>query len=266
MISLSCFGAVYALAQGEGEGVFISIVVLLVIGFIAFRRRPDRSYEELRDKAAQLERMRQEHGRTVPSDTNNAMLSPEEAAERIAATISPVFSSAHFMDLFQQYTLPENWSVGDALAVWCSLGNLVLVLVAWEIGKGQTKAFRIIDHGRSTLLTHWNLSGSTRDRHIDFVNKTEASAVATYIKCKTGDDLRLFFTRYVSCILGKPVEFSQQGFLEDLLKDVHYGDGDMILAATVCDIFVTAHNTSRELLTGALIDWNSPIPSSVPSN
>lgn len=183
-------------------------------------------------------------------------ISPEYVAEKIAENIGAVFSSARFTELFGDYTLPERWSLGDALGVWYSLGNLALVIAAWRF-RDQTKAFRIIDHGRSVLLKQWGISGKTRDRFISFVNEAEGSAVKSYIKCKTGKDLELFFDRYISCILGKPVEFSERALLEDILQGIHYGQGDTILTATVCDLFVNTCNASLESLKNAPIDWDS---------
>ncbi|HWW13252.1 MAG TPA: hypothetical protein VN310_01220 [Candidatus Dormibacteraeota bacterium] len=172
----------------------------------------------------------------------------DDAAESIAVIITGAFSSAQFTDLFQDQTLPGGWTMGAAFAVWCSLGNLALVIAAWQTYDDQTSVFRIIDSCRPKLIKHWKLSGDILEKLRAVVNETEATAVSAFGACKTGSDLSLFFRRYVSRILGAPVAFTGQSVREDLLSGISYQGDDPVLAATVCDLFVQTCTSVKRLL------------------
>jgi hypothetical protein len=190
---------------------------------------------------------------TRPQTRTSELPSPspppiEEVAERIAVIITGAFSSAQFTDLFQDQTLAGGWTMGAAFAVWCSLGNLALVIATWQTYDDQTSVFRIIDSCRPRLIKHWKLSGDILEKLRTVVNETEATAVSAFGACKAGSDLSLFFQRYVSRILGSPVAFTGRSVREDLLSGINYQGNNPILAATVCDLFVQTCTSVKRLL------------------
>jgi len=71
-------------------------------------------------------------------------LTPENVAEIIAERLGQVFSCSQFMTLFENQALSSGWTLGDALAVWYSLGNLALVVSLWEAFSDEAKISRII--------------------------------------------------------------------------------------------------------------------------
>lgn len=191
-----------------------------------------------------------------PQTRTVELLSPslppiEHVTERIAVIITEGFSSAQFTELFQDQTLPDGWTMGAAFAVWCSLGNLALVVTTWQTHNDQTSVFRIIDSCRPKLIKHWKLSGDVLEKLRTVVNETEATAVPAFGACKTGSDLSLFFRRYVSGILGAPVAFTGRSVVEDQLSGISYRGDDPILAAAVCDLFVQTCTSVKLLLTSS---------------
>ena len=66
-------------------------------------------------------------------------LTPENVAEIIAERLEQVFSCSQFMTLFEDQALSSDWTLGDALAVWYSLGNLALVVSLWEAFNDEAK-------------------------------------------------------------------------------------------------------------------------------
>jgi len=70
-------------------------------------------------------------------------LTPENLAEIIAERLGQVFSCSQFMTLFEDQALSSDWTLGDALAVWYSLGNLALVVSLWEAFNDEAKISRI---------------------------------------------------------------------------------------------------------------------------
>jgi hypothetical protein len=59
-------------------------------------------------------------------------LSPENAAELVANRLDAAFSCSQFMSLFENQTLSPDWTLGDALIHWYSLGHLALIVSLWE--------------------------------------------------------------------------------------------------------------------------------------
>ncbi len=187
---------------------------------------------------------------------------PESVAEVIAGSIGSTFSFTKFGDWIKGRNLAEGWTLGDALAVWYSLGHLALVVAAWQAYKERTQVFGILDHCRPRVLKHWNVPGDIVEKLRTVVNETEAAAVASFTSCKDGNDLSRFFSRYVSWILGTPVPFSERSIFEDQLMGIKYQGLDPILHATVCTLFVGVCTATKELLEQCRkggMDWHSPM-------
>lgn len=252
-----------AVAHGSGQGAVFSLGLMGIAALGLFSKK--RQQTSLSDK--EITRVIKASQETVkhsaPTPSVERTMSPEQLAERLAGEIEAAFSSARFMELFKEQTFAEGWGLGDALAIWQSLGNLVLVLAVWQTYREQEKVFRIIDHCRSLLLANWKGSGSNRERLLAFVNETEGAAVRSYTHCKTGNDLSQFFTRYVSCISGYPIKFSepsQHGTLIDILQGIEYGPADITTVATVSRIFVDTCNIVSTLVRSTQLDWNLAAP------
>jgi hypothetical protein len=174
-----------------------------------------------------------------PSET-----APETACEGIANHIGKSFSSTEFNRLFYNATLSDGWTLGDALAVWYSLGNLALVVVVWTT-YDKAKAPAIIDVSHPVLLKHWNMPADVLKKFVTVVGETEASAFAAYTGCKDGLDLSRFFGRYVSSILGAPVPFSERNMFQDELMGFKYRT-DLVLTAEVCQLFIDTCIATKE--------------------
>jgi hypothetical protein len=162
----------------------------------------------------------------------------EDIADGVVKNIAEAFSSSRFTGLFEHQSLRDGWTMGDALAVWYSLGNLALVVATWRVYRDDEKTVGIINRCREKLVEHWSLSNQLLDKLRAVVNETEAAAVKAFSRCKSGSDLSLFFHRYVSRILGAPVNFGETSEFEDVLSGTKYRGNDSILIATICDLFV----------------------------
>src|SRR5579859_4140204 len=119
----------------------------------------------------------------------DAKLSPDDVARLVAEEIGKGFSSAVFAELFKDSTLSEGWTVRDALPVWFSLGNLALVAAVWTTYDDSTSASRIISRCRSLLQKHWNMPENVFEKLRAIIAETEASAFASFVRCKDGKDL-----------------------------------------------------------------------------
>lgn len=181
-------------------------------------------------------------------------LPPENVARILAEGIGKSFSSPQFAALFKDATLSEGWTSSDSLAVWYSLGNLALVVSVWTTYDDSTKATCLIGHSRSFLQKHWNTSGNVCEKLRAVVGETEPSAFASFVRCKNGKDLMMFFCRYVSRILGAPVPFSERNEFEDHMMGIKYR-GDIAREAAVCEMFIKVCTATKELLHKAVIDW-----------
>jgi hypothetical protein len=267
--SLEAVTAVLA-TDGTGEAQFvaflIAVAVVVAIIFSGVKKGKEQSRQWNRVLSVPDEELARIRAGARQAEIT-AQVSPEHVAEMAAERIGAVFSAAHFAELFGEETFPAGWSLSDALGVWYSLGNLALVIAVWSVSDwDQRKRFRIIDHGRLALIKQCGISGSTRDRLMTFINETEGSAIASYkrwvdsYRNKSEKYSPIFFTRYVSCILGNPVEFSQREYLEDILKGVHYGPGKMALDTAVCGMLGTAVSEPLELFRKTPINWDVPVP------
>ncbi len=172
----------------------------------------------------------------------------EEVARLVAAEIGEGFSLRFLTELFKNATLSEGWTLNDALPVWYSLGNLALVIAVWTTFDDNTKATRIISRCRSLLQTHWNMSETVFEKLRTIVAETEASGFASFVRCKDGKNLMLFFARYVSRICGAPVPFTERSLFEDHLAGIKYAN-DIILDAAVCQLFVGTCGRTKDFLT-----------------
>ena len=137
--------------------------------------------------------------------------------------------------------------MSDALPVWYSLGNLALVVAVWTSYDDSTKATRVISLCRSLLPKHWNMSETVFEKLRAVIAETESSAFASFVRCKDGKDLMLFFARYVSRIVGAPVPFSERSLAEDQIMGIKYLI-DLPTEAAVCQFFIDTCGRTRSFL------------------
>ncbi len=188
-------------------------------------------------------------------------LTPENVAEIIAERLGEVFSCSQFMSLFEGQALSSAWTLGDALAVWYSLGNLALVVSLWEAFNDEAKTSRIIRLCQTMLPKHWGMSYEICAKFRVVIENTEAAAFASFNACKDGTELLVFFSRYVGRMLGTSLPFAKHSTFEDDPSDVRYQITDPILAASVCGLFVKFCTATKEFLEQAPIDWCGTTPS-----
>jgi hypothetical protein len=185
-------------------------------------------------------------------------LTPENLAEIIAERLGQVFSCSQFMTLFEDQALSSDWTLGDALAVWYSLGNLALVVSLWEAFNDEAKISRITRLCQMFLQKQWGMSNEICAKYRVVIEKTEAAAFASFNACKNGTGLLVFFSRYVGRMLGTSLPFAEHGTFEDDPSNVRYQITDPILAASVCGLFIKFCTATKEFLEQAPIDWFSP--------
>jgi hypothetical protein len=185
-------------------------------------------------------------------------LTPENVAEIIAERLGQVFSCSQFMTLFEGQALSSARTLGDALAVWYSLGNLALVVSLWEAFNDEAKTSRIIRLCQIMLPKHWGMSDEICAKFRVVIEKTEAAAFASFNACKNATELLIFFSRYVSRMLGTSLPFAEHRGFENEPSHVGYQVTDPILAASVCGLFVKFCTATKEFLEQAPIDWFSP--------
>ena len=161
-------------------------------------------------------------------------LKPEHVAEIVAERLGQAFSCSQFMNLFEDHELSSGWTLGDALAAWFSLGNLALVVALWEAFNDETKSSLIIRFCQILLPKHWGMSNEICAKFRVLIERTEAAAFASFNACKNGNELLVFFSRYVARMLGTSLPFAEHSAFEDELSDVRYQITDPILAASVC--------------------------------
>jgi hypothetical protein len=185
-------------------------------------------------------------------------LTPENVAEIIAERLGQVFSCSQFMTLFEDQVLSSDWTLGDALAVWYSLGNLALVISLWEAFNDEAKISRITRLCQMFLQKQWGMSNEICAKYRVVIEKTEAAAFASFNACKSGTGLLGFFSRYVGRMLGTSLPFAEHSTFEDDPSNVRYQITDPILAASVCGLFIKFCTATKEFLEQAPIDWFSP--------
>ena len=162
------------------------------------------------------------------------------------------------MTLFEDQALSSDWTLGDALAVWYSLGNLALVVSLWEAFNDEAKISRITRLCQMFLQKQWGMSNEICAKYRVVIEKTEAAAFASFNACKNGTGLLVFFSRYVGRMLGTSLPFAEHSTLEDDPSNVRYQITDPILAASVCGLFVKFCTATKEYLEQAPIDWSPP--------
>jgi len=185
-------------------------------------------------------------------------LKPEHVAEIVAERLGQAFSCSQFMNLFEDRELSSGWTLGDALAAWFSLGNLALVVALWEAFNDEAKSSLIIRFCQILLPKHWGMSNEICAKFRVLIERTEAAAFASFNACKNGNELLVFFSRYVARMLGTSLPFAEHSAFEDELSDVRYQITDPILAASVCGLFVKFCTATKEYLEQAPIDWSPP--------
>jgi hypothetical protein len=185
-------------------------------------------------------------------------LKPEHVAEIVAERLGQAFSCSQFMNLFEDHELSSGWTLGDALAAWFSLGNLALVVALWEAFNDETKSSLIIPFCQILLPKHWGMSNEICAKFRVLIERTEAAAFASFNACKNGNELLVFFSRYVARMLGTSLPFAEHSAFEDELSDVRYQITDPILAASVCGLFVKFCTATKAFLEQTPIDWSPP--------
>jgi hypothetical protein len=184
-------------------------------------------------------------------------LSPENVAELVANRVGEAFSCSQFMCLFENQTLSPGWTLGDALAVWYSLGHLALIVSLWEAFNDEAKISRILRPCRAMLPKHLSMPDGVCAKLRAIEGKTESAAFASFNACKDGTELLIFFSSYVRRILGASVPSEHSAF-ENELSGVRRQITDPILAASVCGLFIKFSTATKEFLERTPIDWYSP--------
>ena len=185
-------------------------------------------------------------------------LTPEHVAEIVAERLGQAFSCSQFINLFEDHELSSGWTLGDALAAWFSLGNLALVVSLAEAFNDEAKSSIIIRFCQILLPKHWGMSLEICAKFRVLIERTEAAAFASFNACKNGNELLVFFSRYVARMLGTSLPFAEHSAFEDELSDVRYQITDPILAASVCGLLVKFCTATKEYLEQAPIDWSPP--------
>jgi len=182
----------------------------------------------------------------------------EIVSELVAKHIAETFSYTRFSEMFVQEQLQAGWSQNDALAVWYSLGNLALVNAAWhEYGDSPPKVNLVLDLVRPKLLKYWDMPQQTLDNLLSVVEESEAEAFKSFNACSNGIELHIFFSRYVSRILGAPVPFSKRSTLEDLLMGFENKGDNPIKNAALSRLFVNACSQTKQYLKNIPAEWAS---------
>ena len=185
-------------------------------------------------------------------------LTPEDVAGIVAERLGEAFSCSQFINLFEEHELSSGWTLGDALAAWFSLGNLALVVSLWEAFNDEAKSSLIIRFCQILLPKHWGMSNEICAKFRVVIQRTEAAAFASFNACKDGTELLVFFSRYVSRMLGTPLPFAEDSGFENEPPHVRYQVTDPILAASVCGLFVKFCTAMKEFLEQTPIDWSPP--------
>jgi hypothetical protein len=165
---------------------------------------------------------------------------PQNVVQEVARRIAQVFSSTQYLHFFGDKTFSAGWTYNDALAVWFSLGNLALVIAVWQEQKtGVEFANRAIDLVRAELLKQWRMPDLVFAKLQAALAETEEQAFKAFTTCTTGIELELFFSRYVSWILGYPVPFSGVSRFEDEVMGIRNQGTDIFQNAALSEVFVS---------------------------
>jgi hypothetical protein len=191
-------------------------------------------------------------GNSVPSGGKRIELRTDQEllqlCEGLARGISSSFSASEFAELFEDKPLSSGWQLGNALAVWYSLGHFALAVAAWTSYNEPDKVSRILDLCRPALSKQWNLSEGMIELVRKSVNETEAEAFKSFVGCESEIELGRFFARWVSRILGAPIPFSRRTVFDDQLMGLKYVGVDPILHALLCHQFISVCGATKRLL------------------
>jgi hypothetical protein len=185
-------------------------------------------------------------------------ITPEHVAGTVAERLGQAFSCSQFINLFEDHELSSGWTLGDALAAWFSLGNLALVVALSEAFNDEAKSSLIIRFCQILLPKHWGMSHEICAKFRVLIERTEAAAFASFNACKDGTELLVFFSRYVSRMLGTSLPFAEHSTFEDDPSAVRYQITEPILATSVCGLFIKFCTATKEYLEQAPIDWSPP--------
>jgi hypothetical protein len=192
-------------------------------------------------------------GAGIQSRPSSGKLSPKQLADIAGEKIAKSFSAAMFRQLFGGVKLAEGWTMDDAFAEWCSLGNLALVIATWSVFSGD-KGLYIIDCGRKALVKQWRLSEDQFSKLRAIVNETEAAAVTAYGTCKDGTGLSQFFGGYANRIVGSKVPIGMS-HIEAILSGYKDRVTDPITISVLARLFIETCIAAKTLLEDANIDW-----------
>jgi hypothetical protein len=170
----------------------------------------------------------------------------------VAQLIAETFSSNRFTENFGSQTLSTGWAYNDALAAWYSLGNLALVVAVWQTYNSEPdRANQMIDLVRSELLRLWTMSDPVSARLQTVAAETEEQALRSFTSCKSGIELSLFFSRYVSRILGAPVPFTTESRFEQELLGIVYEGTDLLRNVNLSSTFIALTIAIKKCLENA---------------
>lgn len=163
-------------------------------------------------------------------------------AENVANAIGKTFGSGQFTSLFKGQTLAEDWTLGDAVAVWHSLGNLVLLVAASAAYRNASRVAQVYETSRLLLLKLWQLSSEGYQRFRSVTENSRAQEdLRSFRECKNGTELLLFFSRYVNRILGKPeiLEIGNERIVNSC---------DPVMCIVVCEMFVDVCSGMKDFM------------------
>jgi hypothetical protein len=180
-------------------------------------------------------------------------VTPENVAGLIAAEIAKAFPSAQFGALFENKEFARGWTASDALATWYSFGDLALVVSALSLFNDEAKLLRILNDCRQGLLKYWNVSQDVSAKFQATVQAGGEDAARSFMNCKGGGDLHVFFNCCANRILGAPVPFSVRSTFEAEMRGIML-EGDPFLAAALCGLFIEACAATKKLMEKFPID------------
>jgi hypothetical protein len=168
----------------------------------------------------------------------------EQVAEDVAGVIAETFGSGQFTSLFNEQTLADRWTLGEAMAVWYSLGNLVLFVAASTAYQDQARVIQLYDRCKPLLLRRWQMSDKSYERFRSVIETRGSEDIQSFKGCNSGNDLFLFFGRYVNRILGRP-EILETG------KGTFVNSCDPIICMVICKMFVDICSDMKNFLSAA---------------
>ncbi len=130
---------------------------------------------------------------------------------QVADVVTQSFSQSAFLEHFKGHIASTNWTMDDALAMWCALARLALMVAQWDAcGGHRARVWRVLRDCDIHLQRHWRMPIKLVFKYQAAVKLTEREAFAAYLACRCAEDGERFMRRYVDRILGVPVAFAVQ--------------------------------------------------------